>query len=403
MTDVRVKPDDGKGLEHYARLLEEAHREKGISLWRDAWRRLRRNKASMVSLVFLVLLSISALLTPLLPLQSPVEQHLGDGAFQAPNTTAVSLPLLEMRQEYDDTIAQLEDRLDAAGTAKQRIEIENEMEATVLNSLFERYWNKPGPITKRLIRLRISLFGDWSVPSLCGTDNLGRDVFSRLFWGARVSLIVGIVATFVSLLIGVSYGATAGYVGGSVDRIMMRIVDVFYSVPFIFVVIFLITILDEPSIKENLDQIGIDRITIFYFLIGAIYWLTMARVVRGQIISLKNEQFVEAARTIGASRVRIIFRHLVPNVMGIVIVYLTLTIPAVMRFEAFLSFLGIGVAPPDVSWGLLVNEGLQDITPIKIYWWSVTFSGLALAMTLFALSFLGDGLRDALDPRMKNR
>ena len=211
------------------------------------------------------------------------------------------------------------------------------------------------------------------------------------------------MATFVSLRIGVSYGATAGYVGGSVDRIMMRIVDVFYSVPFIFVVIFLITILDEPSIKENLEQIGIDRITIFYFLIGAIYWLTMARVVRGQIISLKNEQFVEAARTIGASRVRIIFRHLVPNVMGIVIVYLTLTIPAVMRFEAFLSFLGIGVAPPDVSWGLLVNEGLQDITPIKIYWWSVTFSGLALAMTLFALSFLGDGLRDALDPRMKNR
>ena len=403
MTDVRVKPDDGKGLEHFARLLEEAHREKGISLWRDAWRRLRRNKASMVSLVFLVLLSISALLTPLLPLQSPVEQHLGDGAFQAPNTTAVSLPLLEMRQEYDDTIAQLEDRLDAAGTAKQRIEIENEMEATVLNSLFERYWNKPGPITRLMIRLRISIFGDWSVPSICGTDNLGRDVFSRLFWGARVSLIVGIVATFVSLLIGVSYGATAGYVGGVVDRIMMRIVDVFYSVPFIFVVIFLITILDEPSIKENLEQIGIDRITIFYFLIGAIYWLTMARVVRGQIISLKNEQFVEAARSIGASRVRIIFRHLVPNVMGIVIVYLTLTIPAVMRFEAFLSFLGIGVAPPDVSWGLLVNEGLQDITPIKIYWWSVTFSGLALAMTLFALSFLGDGLRDALDPRMKNR
>ena len=228
-------------------------------------------------------------------------------------------------------------------------------------------------------------------------------MLSRLCRGARVSLVVGIVATLVSLVIGVSYGATAGYLGGRVDAIMMRIVDVIYSVPFIFVVIFLITILDEPSIKENLEQIGIDRITIFYFLIGAIYWLTMARVVRGQIISLKNEQFVEAARTIGASRFRIIFRHLVPNVMGIVIVYLTLTIPAVMRFEAFLSFLGIGVAPPDVSWGLLVNEGLQDITPIKIYWWSVTFSGLALAMTLFALSFLGDGLRDALDPRMKNR
>ena len=183
----------------------------------------------------------------------------------------------------------------------------------------------------------------------------------------------------------------------------MRIVDIFYSVPFIFVVIFLITILAEPSIKQSLEQFGIDRITIFYFLIGAIYWLTMARVVRGQVISLKNEQFVDAARVVGASPGRIIFRHLVPNVMGIVIVYLTLTIPAVMRFEAFLSFLGLGVAPPDVSWGLLVNQGIKVITPLKIYWWLVLFSGATLAVTLFALNFLGDGLRDALDPRMKNR
>ena len=142
---------------------------------------------------------------------------------------------------------------------------------------------------------------------------------------------------------------------------------------------------------------------VFYLVIGAIYWLTMSRVVRGQVISIKNEQFVEAARTIGATRMRIIFRHLVPNLLSIVIVYLTLTIPAVMLFEAFLSFLGLGVSPPDVSWGLLANDGIQVITPIKIYWWLVLFPGLALALTLFALNFLGDGLRDALDPRMKNR
>ena len=140
---------------------------------------------------------------------------------------------------------------------------------------------------------------------------------------------------------------------------------------------------------------------IFYIVIGAIYWLTMARVVRGQVISLKQELFVEAARTVGASQTRIIFVHLVPNVLSVVIVYLTLTIPAVMLFEAFLSFLGLGVSPPDVSWGLLANEGIKVITPIKIYWWLVLFPGLALATTLFALNFLGDGLRDALDPRLR--
>jgi len=184
----------------------------------------------------------------------------------------------------------------------------------------------------------------------------------------------------------------------------MRIVDVLYSIPFIFVVIFLITVLSADEIKQKLEgQYGINRVVIFFFVVGAIYWLTMARVVRGQVISLKNEPFVEAARALGAGRLRIIFIHLVPNLMSVVIVYLTLTIPRVMLFEAFLSFLGLGVEPPDVSWGLLANEGIQAITPVRIYWWLVVFPGLALGLTLFALNFLGDGLRDALDPRLKNR
>src|SRR5690606_24522224 len=245
---------------------------------------------------------------------------------------------------------------------------------------------------------------DWCIPSICGTDALGRDLLARLFWGGRVSLIVGVVATLVSLVIGVSYGAIAAYAGGAVDDVMMRFVDVLYAVPFLFVVSFLITILSEETIKaQYLEPYGINQIVIFYIVIGAIYWLTMARVVRGQVISLKNEQFIDAARVIGAGPGRIIFRHLVPNVMGIVIVYLTLTIPAVMLFESFLSFLGLGISPPDVSWGLLVNEGIQVITPIKIYWWLVLFPSLALTLTLFALNFFGDGLRDALDPKMKNR
>jgi oligopeptide transport system permease protein len=204
-------------------------------------------------------------------------------------------------------------------------------------------------------------------------------------------------------LIGVSYGAIAGYFGGRIDNIMMRIIDVAYSIPFIFIVIFIMSFLSAPAVSDTLRAYKINQITVFFLMIGAIYWLTMARVVRGQVLSLKNEQFIDAAKTIGTSQWGIIFKHLVPNVMGIVIVYLTLTIPAVIRFEAFLSFLGMGVQAPDISWGMLVNEGIQVITPIRIYWWMIIFSGFALALTLFSLNFLGDGVRDALDPKLKNR
>jgi oligopeptide transport system permease protein len=360
-------------LDRYADLLAEAKSIKGVSLGKDAWRRLRKSYAAMASLGFLITIGLLALMTPLLPLQSPVQQDLSNRQFLAPNTGPMSLDLVKLigEEKYDDQVKTL--------------------------------FNNPNAFDRMLIRIRLAIFGDWCIPSICGTDNLGQDIFARLFWGARVSLIVGIVATLVSLAIGVSYGAIAGYFGGHVDNVMMRIVDVLYSIPFIFVVIFLMTFLNAPEIKATMREYNIDQIMVFYLVIGAIYWLTMSRVVRGQVISIKNEQFVEAARTIGATRMRIIFRHLVPNLLSIVIVYLSLTIPAVMLFEAFLSFLGLGVSPPDVSWGLLANDGLKVITPIKIYWWLVLFPGLALALTLFALNFLGDGLRDALDPRMKNR
>jgi oligopeptide transport system permease protein len=254
-----------------------------------------------------------------------------------------------------------------------------------------------------MVQARYTLFGEWELNSICGRDKLGRDLLSRIFWGARVSLIVGFVATFVSLVIGVTYGAVSGYAGGWIDDLMMRVVDVLYSIPFVFLVIFIISILSEESVKERLAGYGIDRITIFYFVVGAIYWLTMARVVRGQVVSLRNEQYVEAARSLGVSQTAIIFRHLVPNLMSIVLVYLTLTIPRVILFEAFLSFLGMGVEPPDVSWGLLANEGIEVITPVKIFWWLIVFPSVAIGATLFALNFLGDGLRDAFDPRMKDR
>jgi len=391
--------------DRYEQLLAEASRIKGVSLWRDAWRRLQRNWAAMASLVLLVLIVLLAFFTPLLPLQSPQLQVADDDhIYLPPNLHAVQLPFDAAKiAEYEDETDKLREQLTQADGPDNKREFGDQIDARERRHPFNRLWNNLGPLARAMTSARVRMFGDWCIPSICGRDELGRDVLARIFWGARVSLIVGVVATLVSLSIGVSFGAVSGYAGGWVDSAMMRVVDVLYSVPFIFVVIFLITVLSEDTIKATLLQYGINQIMIFYVVIGAIYWLTMARVVRGQVISLKHEQFVDAARTIGASGRRIVFRHLVPNVLGVVIVYLTLTIPSVMLFEAFLSFLGLGVQPPDVSWGLLMQDGIKVITPVQVNWWLVLFPGLALATTLFALNFLGDGLRDALDPRMKNR
>lgn len=216
-----------------------------------------------------------------------------------------------------------------------------------------------------------------------GTDVLGRDQLTRIMYGSRVSLMVGFVATSVALIIGVLWGAVAGFVGGRVDALMMRIVDVLYALPFTIFIILLTVIFGSSML-------------LLFLAIGAVEWLTMARIVRGQVLNIKRQEFIEAAVSMGLSRWQIIRRHLLPNVLGPIIIYTTLTIPSVILLESFLSFLGLGVQAPQSSWGSLISAGVASM---EEYPWLLIYPGLVLSLTLFSLNFVGDGLRDALDPR----
>ncbi len=234
---------------------------------------------------------------------------------------------------------------------------------------------------------RISIGPSAATQHWFGTDDVGRDLFVRTLYGGRISLLVGLAATFVSLVIGVAWGATAGYAGGKVDQLMMRIVDVLYAMPFMFFVILLMVFFGR-------------NIFLIFIAIGAINWLDMARIVRGQTLSLKKKEFIEAARAGGVSPFNIVRRHIVPNLLGVVMVYVTLTIPQVILVESFLSFLGLGVQEPMTSWGALVNDGAQAMETAP---WALIFPATFLAVTLFCFNFIGDGLRDALDPRDRRK
>jgi oligopeptide transport system permease protein len=356
--------------EELERLLNEAAKVRGNSLWKDAMRRFRKMRVARFSMWALIALVLLCFFTPLLPIAPPARVNLPE-QFRAPSLMA---PEPGGGQSF----------LFRGGWSLDEYELST-------YSIHDRWF----------MQARSAVFGEAELGPILGTDSKGRCLLSRILWGGRLSLMVGLVATIVSLLIGVSYGAFSGYAGGRVDNLMMRIVDVMYSVPFIFVVIFIITIM--RSHQQTFENLGIDRRVVFFAVIGAVYWLTMARVVRGQVLSLKRKEFIEASQVLGAGTGRILSRHLIPNVFSIVLVYLTLTIPRVMLFEAFLSFLGLGVEAPDVSWGLLANDGIEAINGLRVYWWFVLFPGLALGGTLFALNFLGDGLRDALDPRLEEK
>ena len=255
-----------------------------------------------------------------------------------------------------------------------------------------------------LILIFLAIFAPWIVPHsysyqnlelgaqppsgnfLLGTDTLGRDLFSRILYGARVSLLVGFVATGVALVIGVSWGIIAGYFGGRVDSVMMRIVDVLYGLPFIIFIILLMVIFGR-------------NIWLLFGAIGAVEWLTMARIVRGQVLTVKNQEYVLAAQAMGVSNIQMFRKHIFPNILGPIAVYATLTIPQVMLLEAFLSFLGLGIQPPMSSWGTLIRYGVESM---EEYSWLLIYPGLTFTITLFALNFFGDGLRDALDPKISS-
>ncbi len=309
------------------RAAEKGEVVKGTSLWQDAWRRLLRNKLAVFGMIVVAVITIASLVGP-----SIIKRATGVTPDYIPS------------------------------------------DASLIKS-FPPFSSPDGSFS-------------WAHPM--GTDNQGRDIFARVLQGGQISLMVGIISTLVSLLIGVGYGAMAGYLGGRIDNIMMRLVDVLYSLPYIIIVIVLLSMFRSQTARGQL--------VLLFVALGSVSWLTMARIVRGQVLSLKNQEFILAARATGVSTPRIIFRHLVPNTLGPVIVYATLTIPTVMLTEAFLSFLGFGVQPPLASWGSLATDGIQNIA---IFPWQLIFPGVTMALTLFSLNFLGDGLRDALDPQMR--
>jgi oligopeptide transport system permease protein len=359
----------------------------GRSLWVDAWGRLKANRAAVFSAYYLVLMVLACVVGPWLtphgfstiyqdyvrvppslepfPAEATVKKALGDAAARA------RVELVEWREENGRIVA----RVAAAKPIDERVTRYFDRSSTFEDTRIEQ---KSPDSTELVLSTRIerNYF-------LFGTDNVGRDLLTRTLIAGRVSLAIGLLAGLVAVGIGVLYGATSGFLGGRVDEVMMRIVDILYSLPFIFFVIMLVVFFGRNFV-------------LMFLAVGAVLWLDMARIVRGQTLSLKRQEFIQAADALGVTQSGILRRHIIPNTLGPVVVYMTLLVPQVIILESFLSFLGLGVQEPMSSWGVLISQGAKNIGTAN---WLLIFPSFFLTTTLFALNFIGDGLRDALDPK----
>jgi oligopeptide transport system permease protein len=342
---------------------------RGVSLWLDAWRRLKKNRMAVVGLVLIVLYVIVAALAPVLPIYSYKQQVL-DHQYLRPSLTKNAGQILYEKQERLLLNAAQVKSADALSDA------DRQQLAELLVYLANQTATYDG------VEFKVN-----ERHYLLGTDALGRDILARIIYGSQVSIAIGIVGTLTAVLIGVLIGALSGFIGGTFDYLVMRFVDVMYGLPYMLIVIIFVAIFGRNILN-------------LFVSLALVSWLTTSRVVRGQIISLKNAEFVQAARVVGAGTGRIIFRHLIPNTLGVVVVFTTLQIPSFIMLESFLSYLGLGVQAPMSSWGSLVRDGVDGMDNFP---WMLFFPALTMTIFLFSMNFLGDGLRDALDPQSKNR
>jgi oligopeptide transport system permease protein len=366
-------------------MLEEA--TVGRSLWSDAWGRLKANRAAMASLFYLALMAIVCIVGPYFvphqfttiysdyvrtpPSLSPYPQK---EMIETALNEVVKRMRLDIAEWHQD-----DNRVYVTLTSSKKIDERNLRYLERSDAFDDAKIEETSPDGMRMV-MSASVKQQYF---LFGTDNIGRDLLSRTLVAGRVSLAIGLLAGIVAVAIGVAYGATAGFLGGKIDEVMMRIVDILYSLPFIFFVIMLVVFFGRNFV-------------LMFLAVGAVQWLDMARIVRGQALSIRRQEYVSAAEALGVSPRGILLRHVIPNLLGPVVIYMTLLVPQVIILESFLSFLGLGVQEPMTSWGVLISAGAKNIGSAN---WLLLFPAVFLVSTLFALNFIGDGLRDALDPK----